>query len=143
MSDDTSKARLKYPLGEFHRDHLTTRSGRRLSELSLERILSGDVAPDDVSVSAETLAQQARIALEAGFDQVAQNLSRAAEMTRIPDAELLEIYEALRPGRSTYYRLLSMSQQIASMYGAELTAAYIREAADAYRDTGLLKMEDD
>ncbi len=143
MSDDTSKARLEYPLGEFHRDHLTTRSGRRLSELSLERILSGDVAPDDVSVSAETLAQQARIALEAGFDQVAQNLSRAAEMTRIPDAELLEIYEALRPGRSTYYRLLSMSQQIASMYGAELTAAYIREAADAYRDTGLLKMEED
>ena len=136
MSDDTSKARLEYPLGEFHRDHLTTRSGRRLSELSLERILSGDVAPDDVSVSAETLAQQARIALEAGFDQVAQNLSRAAEMTRIPDA-------ALRPGRSTYYRLLSMSQQIASMYGAELTAAYIREAADAYRDTGLLKMEED
>ncbi len=143
MSDDTSKARLEYPLGEFHRDHLTTRSGRRLSELSLERVLCGDVAPDDVSVSAETLAQQARIALEAGFDQVAQNLSRAAEMTRIPDAELLEIYEALRPGRSTYYRLLSMSQQVASMYGAELTAAYIREAADAYRDTGLLKMEDD
>ena len=57
-------------------------------------------------------------------------------MTRIPDEELLEIYESLRPGRSTYYRLLSLSQQVASRYDAEHTGAYIREAADAYRDTG-------
>ncbi len=28
------------------------------------------------------------------------------------------------------------------MYNAEHTGAYIREAADAYRDTGLLKVED-
>ena len=143
MNDNTPKTPLDYPLGESHRDRITTRSGRPLSELSLSRVLSGDVGPDDVSVSAETLAQQAQFAREAGFEQVAENLSRAAEMTRIPDKELLEVYEALRPGRSTYYQLLSMSQQLASMYGAELTAAYIRDAAEAYRDTGLLKMDED
>jgi propanediol dehydratase small subunit len=31
---------------------------------------------------------------------------------------------------------------INSMYGAELTGNYIREAAEVYRNTGLLKMED-
>ena len=142
MSDDTSDRPMQFPLGAHHRDEVTTGSGRRLSDLTLERVLSKDVAPQDVAVSAETLLQQAAFARAAGYDQVADNLSRAAEMTRIPNRELLEIYEALRPGRSTYYQLLSLSQQITSLYGAELTGAYIREAADAYRDTGLLKMDE-
>jgi len=134
---------MKFPLGAHHRAEISTQSGRPLTDLSLEQIQAGDVSPEDVSIRFETLQQQARFAREAGYDQVADNLSRAAEMTRIPNAELLEIYEALRPGRSTYYQLLSMSQRVASMFAAELTSAYIRQAADVYRDTGLLKMDDD
>ena len=88
------------------------------------------------------LEMQARFAREAGYHEVAANLSRAAEMTRIPNDEILALYEALRPGRSTYYQLLSLSQQIASRFDAEHTSAYIREAADVYRDTGLLKMDE-
>ena len=64
------------------------------------------------------------------------------ELTRIPNDEILELYEAPRPGRSTYYQLLSLSQQLASRYGAEHTGAYIRESAEAYRETGLLKMDE-
>ena len=64
-------------------------------------------------------------------------------MTQIPNAEILEVYEALRPGRSTYYQLLSLSQQIISLYGAEHTGAYIRDAAEVYRDTGLLRIEEE
>lgn len=86
---------------------------------------------------------QARFARDAGYAEVAANLERAAEMTRIPNDEILELYEALRPGRSTYYQLLSLSQQLASRYDAEHTGAYIREAAEAYRSTGLLKMDED
>ena len=97
----------------------------------------------EVSDLLETLDLQAEFARSEGYNEVAANLARAAEMTRIPNDEILEIYEALRPGRSTYYQLLSLSQQIASMYAAEHTGTYIREAADVYRDTGLLKVDED
>jgi propanediol dehydratase small subunit len=132
-----------FPLGIHHRDEIKANSGRPVSELTLEQVLSGAALPDDASASAETLEMQAKFARDAGYDEVAANLTRAAEMTRIPNDEILDMYEALRPGRSTYYRLLSLSQRIASMYEAEHTAAYIREAAEAYRDTGLLRMDED
>ena len=140
MSMEDAKAR--FPLGQHHREDIKTKSGRPLTELTLDNVQARLVDPQDVSIHADTLAQQAEFARTAGFDQVADNLARAAEMTCIPNDELLGLYEALRPGRSTYYQLLSLSQQINSMYGAELTGNYIREAAEAYRDTGLLKMED-
>ncbi|MCP4386096.1 MAG: propanediol dehydratase small subunit PduE [Hyphomicrobiales bacterium] len=143
MSDKPPAREFRFPLGKHHRDKISTQSGRPLSDLTLDQVLSDNVLPDDVSVNAETLKVQAQFAREAGYEQVAQNLARAAEMTGIPNDELLEIYESLRPGRSTYYQLLSISQRIASMYGAELTGAYIREAADVYRDTGLLKMAEE
>ncbi len=143
MSNEPTEKPRRFPLGEHHRDEITTQSGRPLEDLTLEKVLGGNVSPSDVSVNAETLMVQAGFARDAGYDQVADNLARAAEMTRIPNDELLEVYESLRPGRSTYYQLLSISQRIASMYEAELTGAYIREAADAYRDTGLLKMDED
>lgn len=142
MNEKAPEEGFRFPLGDHHRDDVAAKSGRRLDELTLEQVLSGDVAPDDLAVSAETLLLQAEFARGAGYGQVADNLARAAEMTRIPNAKLLAIYEALRPRRSTYYQLLSLSQQITSLYGAELTGAYIREAADVYRDTGILKVEE-
>ena len=143
MTQDSEKTAFRFPLGQHHRKNVTTKSGHPLSELNLEQVLGGNVVPEDVSVSFGTLELQAGFAREAGYAEVAANLARAAEMTRIPNDEILEIYEALRPGRSTYYQLLSLSQQVASMYAAEHTGAYIREAADVYRDTGLLKVEED
>lgn len=137
------KSDYRFPLGQHHREEISTKSGRALAELTLDRVLGGDVNPDDVSVSDKTLELQAEFARQSGYREVAENLARAAEMTRIPNDEILEIYEALRPGRSTYYQLLSLSQQIISMYGAEHTGAFVREAAEAYRETGLLKMDDD
>ena len=132
-----------YPLGQFQREDTDAKSGCPLREITLDRVVKGEAKPDDLAASAETLLKQAAVARNAGYPEVAANLMRAAEMTRMPDAEILEIYEALRPGRSTYHQLLSLSQRLASMYKAEFTGAYIREAADAYRDTGLLKMDED
>ena len=143
MSKEINQTGHRFPLGRYHRDEIATKSGRPLKELVLEQVLTGNVSADDVSISAETLDLQARFASEAGYEAVAHNLARAAEMTRIPNDEILEIYEALRPGRSTYYQLLSLSQQLSSRYGAEHTGTYIREAAEAYRETGLLKMDED
>lgn len=142
MSDGRDRPERRFPLGKHHRGDIRTRSGEALSDITLDRVLAGDVDPNAAAVSAETLQTQAGFAAEAGYHSVAENLARAAEMTRIPDTEILEIYESLRPGRSTYFQLLSLSQRVASMYAAERTAAYIREAADVYRDTGLLKVDD-
>jgi propanediol dehydratase small subunit len=141
MSNSHEDNQGRFPLGRHHRDEVVAKSGRKLSDLSLHQVLAGDATEDDLSASAETLIRQAQFAREAGYEEVARNLVRAAEMTRIPNDEILEIYEALRPGRSSYYQLLSLSQRLAAMYEAEYTGAYIREAAEAYRDTGLLKME--
>ena len=138
----TEPSNRKFPLGANHRDEIAAKSGRPLRDLTLAHVLGGDAQPEDVSASAETLEIQAQFARQAGYDEVAANLTRAAEMTRIPNAEILEIYEALRPGRSTYYQLLSLSQRITSLYAAEHTGTYIREAAEAYRNTGLLKMDE-
>ncbi|HAT87402.1 MAG TPA: propanediol dehydratase small subunit PduE, partial [Rhizobiales bacterium] len=110
--------------------------------IEVDNVLAGTVSPDDLAIQRATLEAQAQVATEAGYTEVAENLLRAAEMTNIPDDEILDMYEALRPGRSTYYQLLSLSQWISSQFDAELTGNYIREAADAYRDTGLLKMDD-
>ena len=139
MSDPKS---FRYPLGDHHRGEISAKSGRALGAIEVDEIAAGGAAPEDLSISADTLEIQAGFAREAGYPEVAANLARAAEMTRIPNEEILEIYEALRPGRSTYYQLLSLSQRIASQYEAEHTGAYVREAAEAYRDTGLLKMEE-
>lgn len=139
MSEEKS---YRYPLGDHHRDEIAAKSGRALGAIGVDEIAAGGASPDDLSIRAETLEMQAAFAREAGYPEVAANLTRAAEMTRIPNEEILEIYEALRPGRSTYYQLLSLSQRIASQYQAEHTGAYVREAADAYRDTGLLKMDE-
>ena len=38
------------------------------------------------------------IAQQHGNPQLADNLRRAAELTELPDEEVLAIYEALRPG---------------------------------------------
>ena len=66
----------------------------------------------------------------------------AAELTAVPNDVLLETYEMLRPYRSSYYQLLSISQEIAARYDAPETGEYIRHAAEAYRAKGLLKPDD-
>jgi propanediol dehydratase small subunit len=76
-----------------------TLSGRKFDELRIEAVLSGDLQLEDFRISPETLHRQARIARNAGYPQFAENLLRAAELTRLSNEELLEIYGKLRPGR--------------------------------------------
>ncbi|MCS6848670.1 MAG: diol dehydratase small subunit [Anaerolineae bacterium] len=87
---------------------------------------------DDLQVSPDTLRRQADAAQAAGFTQLAENLRRAAELTAVPKEELLRIYEALRPGRSTQAELLAVADALERDYGAQQTAAFIREAAAEY-----------
>jgi propanediol dehydratase small subunit len=93
----------------------------------------------DLQVSAETLLAQARVAREAGYAPLAENLTRAAELTRAPNQEVLRMYQRLRPGRSTYAELLALAETLESQYAAPACGRLVREAADVYRARSLVK----
>lgn len=118
-----------------------TQSGRALDELTMEAILSGELSAGDFHVSAATLRRQADVAEEAGYRQQAQNLRRAAELTNVSNEEVLAIYETLRPGRTSYEALMALAQRLEQALDAPLTAALVREAAEAYLARGLIQRE--
>ncbi|MCB1377442.1 MAG: hypothetical protein KDK89_03575 [Alphaproteobacteria bacterium] len=114
-----------------------------IKDITLENVRLGKISADDVTIRRETLLQQARTADAEGYPQLARNFRRAAELTALPNDVLLGAYEKLRPYRATYSELLSLSQEIAARYDAPETGDYIRQAAEAYRDKGLLKLDVD
>lgn len=128
-----------YPLMENAPDSLQAASGKPLPEITLEAAANGELSAGDLRIHAETLRMQAQIAREAGYDQLALNLLRAAELTLVPNAEVLQIYDILRPGRATYEQLTALAAHLEATYGAAENAAFIREAADAYKERGLLR----
>jgi propanediol dehydratase small subunit len=119
--------------------NLTTASGRTLDAINLEAAAAGLVDPADLQISASTLAAQAALAEQAGYRQLAQNLLRAAELTAVPNEELLRMYETLRPGRSTYAELTQMAERLEQNFAAPITAAFVREAAEVYRKRNLAR----
>jgi len=116
----------------------TARSGRDTADVTLDSIRLGEVTMDDVTIHPDTLVRQAQVARDHANPQLAENLLRAAELTLIPDAEVLAMYEALRPGRSTAEELRTLSTSLRDR-GAPRTAALIDEAADAYTRRGITK----
>ena len=119
---------MRYPLYREARSRITLRSGRPVEDFTLEHLRAGQLGAGDLGIHEETLRQQARIAEEAGFAPLARNLERAAELTRLPDEKILEIYEALRRGERRA-ALEALAREIEAAHGASLTAAFLREAA--------------
>ena len=128
-----------YPLSTVRPDLVTTPSGRRLEELTLEAVRQGAVADDDLRATAETLHRQAAVARESGRHPLAANLERAADLAAISDTEILDLYTALRPGRSTGSELEDWASRLEKELGAPQVAAFVRQAAVAYRERGLLR----
>ncbi|MHB0858569.1 MAG: diol dehydratase small subunit [Anaerolineae bacterium] len=129
----------RYPLGESAPERIISRTGRPLSELTLESIRAGAVGAEDFTIHPDTLRAQARIAEEAGFPQLAANLRRAAELALVPQEKVLAVYEALRPYRVTHAQLLALADELDRDYAAEETARLVRQAAAAYLARGLAK----
>lgn len=119
----------QYPLSEKSSQDLRTPSGRAFDSITMDAVLDGRIAMDDLRVTPEALRRQAAIALEAGRPQLAENLLRAAELATVPESFILTVYEALRPGRTTHERLLEVATQLEQDYQAPLCAALVREAA--------------
>jgi len=120
-----------YPLGLRRPDLVRTPGGLGLDAIGL------DTPAADVRATPETLALQAEVARAAGRTQLADSLGRAAELARVPDDALLEIYTALRPHRSTADELEGWATRLEN-WGAERTAAFVREALAVYVERGLL-----
>ena len=133
MSDPT------YPLMDNAGDQLRAFSGRPLPEITLQAAANGDLSVSDLRIHADTLRLQAQIARAAGYDQLAANLMRAAELTLVPNQEVLQIYDLLRPRRATYEQLMQLAEHLEQTYQAAENGRFIREAADAYRERGLLR----
>jgi propanediol dehydratase small subunit len=113
-------------------------SGKPLEEITLDEGLAGHLGPADLRIHADTLRFQAEVAEQNGNLQLAENLRRAAELAGIDDADLLRIYEALRPGRATRNELEAIVAELDGA-GAPDCAAFVREAADVYARRGLTR----
>lgn len=129
---------LSYPLGRSAPGEVRTASGRPVAEITLERVLAGEIGPEDVRVSPETLLLQAEFAEEGGNPQLAENLRRGAELVAFRDEELLAFYDKLRPGRSTAADLDALAAELEAR-GAPRCAALVREARSAYLRRGLVR----
>jgi Dehydratase small subunit. len=105
----------------------------------MENVINGSIRPEDIRITSDVLLYQSQIAESVGRHQFAQNLKRAAELTKVPDNRILEIYNALRPYRSTKEELLSIADELEKKYNAVLNAALVREAAEVYEKRGRLK----
>jgi len=111
-------------------------SGKPVPSLTLDAIRAGEIGVADLRIHPDTLERQAVVANKHGNPQLAQNLRRAAELTRLPDDEVLAIYEALRPGRSSATQLTALAGSLADR-GLPLCADLVAEAADVYARRGL------
>lgn len=129
----------KYPMMEHALGSVRAMNGRRLAEITMENVESGDLSAADIRIDAQTLLGQAEIARRAGLLQLAANLTRAAELTAVPNEALLEMYQMLRPGRSSFQQLMALATTLEEQYNAGENARLIRESATVYQARGLLR----
>jgi propanediol dehydratase small subunit len=128
-----------YPLGTRRPDLVTTPGGIPLSEVTLDALRAGTIEGREIRATPETLRRQAEVARAAGREPLAASLERAAELSAVPDDLLLAVYTALRPRRATAAELEQWAVELEG-HGAEKTALFVREAAGAYAERGLLAL---
>ena len=129
-----------YPIAETQPSKVKGKRGIALSELTMDAVLEGRVALEDLQITPEALLKQAEIAKSVGRATLSGNFERAAEMNKLPNSEVMEIYELLRPGRAgSKSALLEAANKIRSRYSAEGLAEFIEEAAEFYDKRGLFK----
>lgn len=112
-------------------------SGRDADELTVHRLARDELGPDDVRIHPDTLEHQAQVAERHANPQLAANFRRAAELARVPEGELMAMYEALRPHRSSAAELEALATRLEAV-PAPRCAALVREAAQVYAQRGLL-----
>ncbi len=130
-----------YPLAEKMPDKVLSATGKALSTYTYAKVKSGELTAEDFRIAPATLEMQAQVAESVDRETLARNMRRAAELIAVPDAKLLEVYNSLRPYRSTKAELYGIAEELESKYQCRINAAFIREAADVYEKRGRLKAE--
>lgn len=113
-------------------------SGIDADEITIGSIRHGDITLDDIRIHPDTLEHQAQVAEDKGNPQLAGNFRRAAELTHLSDQEVMRLYEALRPNRSTAAELQAIAKDLESR-GAHKNAELFLQAAEVYARRGLAK----
>ncbi len=129
---------MAYPLGKYEKDSIRSKSGKRLADINLEAVVAGNVSGEDIKISKETLRKQAAISLEHDNPEMAASMERAAELVDVPDQVILEMYNKLRPNRSTKGELEAMAKTLEEEYGALHCGKMVREALAIYEKRGIL-----
>ena len=130
-----------YPLAKKRPDLVKTSTGKSLDDITLEAVVSGAVKAEEIRITPQTLEYQAQIAESINRPQLARNMRRAGELTQVPDKRVLEIYNALRPNRSTKAQLLAIADELENTFGAKVCANFVREAAGVYEARGVLRKD--
>ncbi len=127
-----------YPLAEKRPELIRGRGGKPLEEITLKRLVAGEVTLDDLRITPAALKLQAEIADAANRPRLAANFERAAELVDVPQDFIMEVYELLRPGRAgTKTPLIEAAKKLRETYRATRMAAFVEEAADVYERRGL------
>lgn len=129
---------MQYPLGEHEGEGITSRTGKRLNDITLDEVMKNHVASDDIKISKEMLKAQGQVAREAGNDPMELNFQRAAELVDVPDDVILRMYDKLRPRRSTKLELVMLAQELLEKYQAKSCARLVMEAVEVYEKRGIL-----
>ena len=129
---------MRYPLGELEKDTIRSKTGKKLTDITLDEVMKGHVSSDDIKISKETLKAQGQVAKECGNDPMEKNFERAAELVDVPDDVILKMYDKLRPNRSTKLELVQMAQELIEKYNAKNCARLVMEAAEVYEKRGIL-----
>lgn len=138
MTEPNLDPAVDYPLSLNRKDLLFTPNGKPIDAITMAAVVSGEVQASDLRITPQTLRLQAQIAEKVGRVQLGANLRRAAEMTPISDARVLEIYNAMRPNASSKAELEAIAEELESQYDATLLAELVREAADVYERRDIL-----
>lgn len=128
-----------YPLSEKKADILKSATGRTLADFTMDNVMSGKIGAADCRIAPETLEYQAQVAESLNRKSFARNLRRAAELIAVPDERILEIYNQLRPYRSSKKELLEIAEELENKYNAKVNAQLVREAAELYEKRNRLK----
>lgn len=130
---------MQYPLGEHEKEKISSKTGKKLTDITLDEVMKDHVSSDDIKISRETLKAQGQVAKGAGNDPMEKNFERAAELVDVPDEVILKMYDKLRPNRSTKLELVMMAQELLEKYHARNCAKLVMEAAEVYEKRGILR----
>jgi propanediol dehydratase small subunit len=107
-------------------------------ELTVQAAVDGKLRLSDLRMDPATLAHQAAVAEGGGNPQLAENFLRAAELATMDGEEVMSLYEALRPHRSTAEELEALRASLEAR-GAARCAELVGHATVVYTRRGLLR----